>query len=309
MKSSLVIPAVFLMSSVAAAQPVTSPSGKPSATAAPSPAPAPASAPTTGMPAVGSQLALTGNATWGKLDWLYDVPSPSDAAGKVIVHWFCAPRLPACVDDLARIVTLRETGKVYIVAYINGQKADAKKLDPIRESEGVGRGTLAWGRGATKLMKDLGVAGPASIVVDVDGKVQAVVTGGSPSDLDARDAKVNAAIAAVKDYTSAAEAPKTASAGQKFTLGVTIKLASWLKYSEKTPRTLTVTAPKDIKCDSVSLAGDQLKVADRQLTAAVSCSGPHGVYEARGDLRFGYDVPSGGTGIGGETLVWKFEIK
>ena len=173
----------------------------------------------------------------------------------------------------------------------------------------VGHGTVAWGRGATKLMKDLGMVGPASIVVDVDGKVQLVATGTTPSDLDARDAKVNAAIAAIREYTSTSDSAKTVRAGEKFPLSVTIKLASWLKYSEKTPRTLTVTVPKDIKCDATSLAGDQLKVADRQLIAAVSCSGPHGVYEARGDLRFGYDVPSGGTGIGAQTLVWKFEIK
>jgi hypothetical protein len=299
MKPSLMIPAVVgcaVISATAIAQPVTSTGGA-------------ASAPVTGVPAAGNDLAITGTTLWPKLDWLYDVPSPNDAAGKVVVHWFCAPKIPACVDDLARIVTLRETGKVYIVAYINGTKDQAKKLDPIRESEGVGRGTVAWGRGATKLMKDLSVAGPASIVVDVDGKVQLVAMGSQPSDLDARDAKVNAAIASIHEYTSTSDGAKTAHAGEKFPLSVTIKLASWLKYSEKTPRTLSVTVPKDIKCDATSLAGDQLKVSDHQLIAAVTCSGPHGVYEARGDLRFGYDVPSGGTGVGAETLIWKFEIK
>src|SRR5882757_5599894 len=128
MKPSLVISAIAVgavISSAAVAQPVTTPAGKPSA-------------PATGSPAPGNELALAGNALWPKLDWLYDVPSPSDAAGKIVIHWFCALKLPACVDDLARIVTLRETGKVYIVAYINGTKEQAKKLDPIRESEGVG---------------------------------------------------------------------------------------------------------------------------------------------------------------------------
>jgi hypothetical protein len=287
----------IVISAAAVAQPVTSTS------------PASASAPATGLPSAGADLAITGTSLWPKLDWLYDVPSPSDAAGKVVVHWFCAPKIPACVDDLARIVTLRETGKVYIVAYINGTKDQAKKLDPIRESEGVGRGTVAWGRGATRLMKDLGMVGPASIVVDVDGKVQLVATGTQPTDLDNRDAKVNAAIASIHEYTSTSDGAKTARAGEKFPLSVTVRLASWLKYSEKTPRTLAVTVPKDIKCDSTSLVGDQLKVTDHQLTAAVTCSGPHGVYEARGELRFGYDVASGGTGVGAETLIWKFEIK
>jgi hypothetical protein len=294
----LMISAALVMglAATAAADPVTT-TGNAGAPAAP------------GMPAVGSNLALTGTAMWPKLDWMYDVPSLNDAAGKVVVHWFCAPRIAACTDDLARIVTLRETGRVYVIAYINGAKADAKKLDPIRESEGVGHGTVGFGRGATKLMKDLGFAGPASIVVDVDGKVQLVTTGTVPSDLDARDAKVNAAIAAIKEYVSTPDGAKTARAGEKFPLSVTIRIASWLKYSDKTPRELRVTVPKDIKCDSTNLTGDQIKIADRQLTAAISCSGPHGVYEARGDLRFGYDSPSGGTGLGAETVEWKFEIK
>ena len=74
---------------------------------------------------------------WPKLQWSYNAPNASDAAGKVIVHWFCTPKVAACIDDLARIVTLRETDNVYIVAYINGTQRDSKKLDPIRESEGV----------------------------------------------------------------------------------------------------------------------------------------------------------------------------
>jgi hypothetical protein len=269
----------------------------------------PAPAPPAVLPAVGDALGVTGTASWPKLDWLYDVPAPNDAAGKVVVHWFCAPKVQACSDDLARVVTLKENGRVYVIAYINGTKAQAKKLDPIRESEGVGRGTVAFGRGATKLMKDLGVTGPASIVVDVDGKVQLVTTGGTPADLDARDTKVNAAIAAIKEYVSTPDGPKTAKPGDKFALSMSIKLAGWLKYSDKTPRELKVTVPPDIKCDATTLTGDQLKVADKLLTATVTCSGPRGIYEARGELRFGYDAPGGGTGIGAESTEWKFEIK
>jgi hypothetical protein len=267
------------------------------------PRPAPAA-----LPAVGSTFQLTG-AGWPRLDWLYDVPSPTDAAGKVVVHWFCAPKVQACTDDLARVVTLKENGRVYVIAYINGSKAQAQKLDPIRESEGVGRGTVAYGRGVTKLMKDLGIAGPASIVVDVDGKVQLVAIGAAPAGLDARDAKANAAIVAIKEYVSAPDGPKVVKPGDKFALSITIKLASWLKYSDKTPMELKVTVPPDIKCDATTLKGEQMKVADKVLAATVNCSGPRGTYEARGELRFGYDAPGGGTGIGAESANWKFEIK
>jgi len=261
------------------------------------------------LPATGDALGINGTASWPKLDWLYDVPAPNDAAGKVVIHWFCAPKVSGCTDDLARIITLKENGRVYVIAYISGTRAQARKLDPIRESEGVGRGTVAFGRGATRLMKELGITGPASIVVDVDGKVQLVSTTGAPADLDARDAKATAAIAAIKEYVSTPDGPKVAKPGDKFQLSIAIKLASWLAYSDKTPRELKVTVPPDIKCDATLLQGDQIKVADKLLTASVTCSGPHGIYEARGELRFGYDAPGGGTGIGAESAKWKFELK
>jgi len=313
----LVIAAILGATAVAQAQPTT----KPDAPSDPVPAPpAPAAKPAAkaipgkpvpaALPAAGDGFALEGGPGWpAKLDWLYDVPSANDAAGKVVIHWFCAPKIPACTDDLARIVTLKEAGRVYIVAYINGTKAQAQKLDPIRESEGVGRGTLAYGRFATKLMKDLHITGPASIVVGVDGKVQLVTTTPAPADLDARDAKVNQAIAAIKEYVASNDGPKVVKPGDKFQLTMSIKLASWLKYSDKTPMELDITVPGDIKCDATKLRGDQLKVADKQLTATVTCSGPRGIYEARGELRFGYDAPGGGTGLGAESTQWKFEIK
>jgi len=298
----LVIAAVLTAAAAAQAQPVTSPGG---AARPGKPAPAPAAR----LPAVGDALGLDGVAGTAKLDWLYDVPAPGDAAGKVVVHWFCAPRIATCPDDLARIVTLRDTGKVYIVAYINGSKAEAHKLDPIRESEGVGRGTVAFGRGATRLMKDLGITGPASIVVDVDGKVQLVTASAAPGDLDARDARVTAAAAAIKEYVPSHDGPGTVKVGEKFPLSITIRLASWLKYSSRTPMELDLTVPSDLACDATKLRGDQIKVAGQQLTATATCSGPRGSYEARGELRFGYDAPGGGTGLGTESAEWKFEIK
>lgn len=285
----------------ALAQPTTSPNaGK----AAP-----PKVAPAT-LPVVGEALPINGAPGWPeKLDWMYDSPSFIDAAGKVVVHWFCAPRVAACVDDLARIVTLKENGRVYVIAYINGSKAQAKKLDPIRESEGVGRGTLAFGRHVAKMFKQMSVVGPASVVVDVDGKVAYVGTGSSPAELDARDAKVAALQSAIKEYTATSDAPKVAKPGEKFSLSISIKLASWLQYSKKTPMEFKLMAPKDIACDATTLKGDQLKVVDKTLTAKVMCSGPKGSYQVRATINFGYDTPGGGTGLGADGATWKFEIK
>ncbi|TMQ27498.1 MAG: hypothetical protein E6J90_02490, partial [Deltaproteobacteria bacterium] len=106
----LLIAAVVGAAAVAHAQPTTRP-GAPSKVAA--------KLPPAVLPAVGDVFGIEGGPGWPKLDWLYDVPQASDAAGKVMIHWFCAPKVQACTDDLARIVTLKENGKVYIIAYIN----------------------------------------------------------------------------------------------------------------------------------------------------------------------------------------------
>jgi hypothetical protein len=261
------------------------------------------------MPKLGDKLDQGGGADWPKLQWLYAAPSAKDAAGKVVLHWFCQPKVQACIDDLARVITLRDTGKVYIVAYINtpGQ-GEAKKLDPIRESEGVGRGTVAFGKNVILLDKQLSITGPASFVADTEGKLQLVSTGSDAAALDARDAKVAELVKGIKDYTSAKDGPSTVKAGDKFTLSLKISLANWLTYSASQPKQFDLTMPKDIKCDATSLKGDQLKVDGHTLTASVSCSGPHGTYEARGTLRFGYDAPSG-AGFGNvDGIVWKFQI-
>jgi len=262
------------------------------------------------LPVVGETLSVTGAATWPKVDWLYDVPSATDAAGKVTIHWFCGPKVKACADDLARIVTLKENGRVYIVAHIGGTKRDAQKLDPIRESEGVGQGSVAFGKGTITLMKQLAITGPASVVVDVEGKVALVATSSSPAELDARDAKVAALAGAIKEYAmTSAESPKGTKPGDKFSLSITIKLASWLKYSQKAPSEFTLTAPPDFKCDTKSLKGEQLKITGDTLVAAATCSAPKGIYEARGELRFAYETLTGSQGIGTEGAKWKFEIK
>jgi len=265
------------------------------------------------LPAVGDTLAPNGAPGWPpKLEWLYDLPSFKDATGKIVLHWFCAPKLSACTEDLARVVTLKENNpRLYVIAYINGAKGEAKKLDPIRETEGVGRGTVAFGKNAMALAKRLGVTGPVSIVVGIDGKVALVTRSESPTDLDARDAKVVALANAIKDYSTSFDGPKLVKPDDKFRLSMTITLSPWLKYSKRTPAEFKLTVvPKDIKCDNITLRGDQLKTVDQALIAQVSCSGPKGIYELRGTMTFGYDNPAaGGSSLGTDGVTWKLEIK
>lgn len=259
------------------------------------------------LPAVGADL-TENPATWPKMEWMYDLPSASDAAGKVVVHWFCAPKIAACADDLARMLALRDTGKAYIVAHINGTKYDAKKYDPIHESEGIGRGTVAFGPGVAAIMKSMGVTGPASIVVGVDQKVAFVTTSAASGDLDERDNKVAALENAIKDYAVASDGPKTAAADAKFTLAMTITLSPWLKWSKTDVPRFDLTSPGDVKCDATKLSGDQIKITGQTLVAAVTCSAPKGNYELRGQLRFGYAQPAGGQGMGAEDTRWPINV-
>jgi hypothetical protein len=270
----------------------------------------PAVADTAQLPHVGELLSEVGTPAWPKMDWMYDAPNPADLAGKVVVHWFCGIKVKECKDDLARLVALRDAGKVYVIAYLDATKAQVKQLDPINGSEGVGRGTLAWGRGPIKLMKDMGIKGPMSVVVDVDGKIAMVSQGSTATDFDARDAKVNELITRIKDYTWSANDPKTAAPNDKFQLAVTVKLAPWLHYSTSEPITFAFTQlPRDVKCDATKLAGDQIKVDGQTATATVSCSAPFGSYEARGEIHFSYIAPAGGTGLGTEGAGWKIVVK
>jgi hypothetical protein len=265
------------------------------------------------MPKVGDSLQLTGAPEWPqKLAWLYEQPSAGDASGKIVVHWFCSPSprqvAKSCAADLERVINLRDTGHVYIVAYIAGGQYDAKKLDPIRESEGVGRGTVAYGPQVAKLMKQLGIT-EGAIVVDVEGKVKAVTTSGDLNELDARDKVVTDLAADIHDFTTSHENPAIVKIGDKFPLTFKVQLASWLAYSTKTPMEFTVTAPKDIKCDTMKLTGDQLKISGPMLIATVTCSAPRGVYEAQGRIRFGYDAPGGAHGTGEDGATYKFEVR
>jgi hypothetical protein len=268
-----------------------------------------AKGPVATMPKVGDTLGQSGGVDWPKLTWLYDAPSATDAAGKITIHWFCDPKGASCMDDLARLVTLRDTGKVYIVAYINAASTrDAKKLDPIRESEGVGKGTLAYGKGVTTLVKQLGLGtNPTSVVVDQTGKVQLVTMTGDPQTLDSRDAKVNDLAKNIRDFTTSKDGPTTLKAGDKFTLSYKVDLANWLNFNGQDTE-FDLTVAKEIKCDATTLKGSQLKVDGHTMTAAVTCSGPHGIYEAAGKIRFGYDGPNKTTGFGDDGTKWKFQI-
>ena len=261
------------------------------------------------MPKAGDTLPLRGAAGWPQMQWVYNAPSSNDAAGRIVVHWFCTPKVMACIEDLARIVTLREAGGVYIVAYINSSLRDTKKADPIRESEGVGRGTVAGGPAVKKLFKQLGIAkGPASIVVDLEGKVKVVTTSGDINELDSRDTLIKSLVDAVKPFTTTNLAPKSAKAGEKMIFTFTVQIANWLTYSKKSPMEFTFQAAKEVKCDATSLKGDQLKIDGKTLTATVTCTAPKGSYQARGDMRFGYDSPNGSTGLGNDGASWKFEV-
>jgi hypothetical protein len=259
------------------------------------------------LPKVGDTFVV---ATDAKTQWMYDDPSTAEAAGKIVIHWFCTPKIAACQDELARLVTLRDDARVYIIAYIDGTAKDAKKLDPIRESEGIGRGTVAYGASVKKLIKQLGVPMmPASVVVDVDGTVALTTTGIAVEELDARDAKVKALSNAIKAYTMDQSGPTTVKAGESFALTLKIQIAKWLTFSQKSPMEFTLTVPKDIKCDATTLRGDKLKLDGKTLTATVNCTAPKGIYEARGDIRWGYDTPGGGAGMGNDGTKWKFEVK
>jgi hypothetical protein len=158
-------------------------------------------------------------------------------------------------------------------------------------------------------MKQMNVTA-GSVVVDLDGKVAHVSMGAAPADLDARDKKVAELIAAIKEYKlTNSESPQGLKPNEKFTFSMTVNLAKWLTFSGKTPRVFKLTAPPDFKCDAKELKNDQLKIENNVLTASVSCTAPKGVYEARGELTFGYDTPGGASGLGTEGAKWKFEVK
>ncbi len=248
--------------------------------------------------------------TWPSLKtWLEDPPVPADAAGKVVVHWFCSAKAPLCKDDLARLIALREAGKIYVIGYINGSKRDAGKLDPVRSA--IGGGAVSYGAAVGKLMKTMGLgAGPSAIVVGTDGRVAHVQLGGEPDQLDQRDTKVNELVAGIKEFRVRSDGPTTVKVGERFEFKVTIELASWLSFNPQAPTEVELSLPTELKCDAAKLTGDKIKIDNRRMTAAVGCSSSaKGSFEARADYRFGYQSPSGAQALGSDGVRWKFEVQ
>ncbi len=243
-------------------------------------------------------------------DWLEGSPSGSDAAGKVVVHWFCKPKIEDCKTDLSRMFNMREQGSIYVIAYINGSKRDAKKLDPVRGE--VGAGAVAYGKSVAALFKkmSIGAALPMSIVMDVDGKVALVTHNGDPDQLDARDQKVTALVEAIKTFTVRGTCPATPiKKGERFELTVEANLAGWLDFDVSVQPEINLRLPPDVTCESTVLKGAAIKMTGRTLTAVVGCRGSvKGSYEATGSLRFSYRAANRAVGVGEEAVRWKFSV-
>ncbi len=245
--------------------------------------------------------------------WLGAVPSADDAAGKVVIHWFCKPKSDPCRDDLARIFNMREqSNKVYVVAYINGTAKDAGKLDPVRGD--VGSGAVAYGKPVAALMKAMGIGPstlPMAIVVGTDGNVVMVTTTGDPELLDRRDATIATLINGAHEYTLGAFSPKgTVKVGQSFEVGVRIELATWLRFAPDRPAVLTVTPPPDVTCDATRVGPEKMRIVNNTLEASTRCQAAvKGSYEARGMVRFNFVGPRGAVGLGDDGVVWKFEVR
>ena len=241
--------------------------------------------------------------------WIGDAPTAADAAGKVVVHWFCTAKVPACRDDLARIVTMREAGKIYVIGYIAGSRRDAQKLDPVRGE--LGAGALAYGKPIAKVLGQLGLgAGPAAIVVNVDGNVALIANAVDPDTLDKRDRKVAELAAAVREFTITKSGPTSTKVGDSFKLSLTVELSPWLSFSQKVPTRAVLTLPPNVTCDKSALDRNDLQTRGRTMSGSVNCRGTKpGSYEARADLRFGYDNPNQSTGVGTDGVGWKFLVE
>lgn len=247
---------------------------------------------------------------WPSLkDWLEGGPVGSDAAGKVVVHWFCKPRSEDCKTDLARIFNMREQStSVYVIAYVNGSKRDATKLDPVRGE--VGAGAVAYGKPVATLIKKLGISGaamPMSVVVGTDGKVAIITYTGDPDQLDMRDKKVTALVDAIKLFTiSSAGPPGQPKKGVPFELSLGGELAPWLEYEATPAPEVKLTLPPDVTCEPKTPV---VKLEGRKLSATMSCKGNvKGSYEATAALRFRYRGPNRAVGLGEDLVRWKFVI-
>jgi hypothetical protein len=113
----------------------------------------------------------------------------------------------------------------------------------------------------------------------------------------------------VREFVFDQAGPTSARVGELFKLSVSVELAAWLSFSAKAPTRLAFTLPPNVTCDKTTLERADLSLSGRRLSGTVTCSAASkGSYEARGDVRFGYDNPNGSTGIGADGARWKFQI-
>lgn len=243
-----------------------------------------------------------------KKSWLGDPPNAADAAGKVVIHWFCSTKVATCKDDLARLTELREqNAKVYVIAYLSDarSKRAAAKLDPIRDD--VGAGATAFGKEVDRLGATIGLPAGGSVVQDVDGKVQLLAPSTDADFLDKRDAKVKELTAAIKEYSVAQTGPNQVKVGDKFELKASIALAAWLTTSSKAVMELVLSAPPNVTCTKTALGTKDVAMDAKTITATWSCTaGKAGSYEASATLRFGFETPTRATGVGSDSARWKF---
>ena len=243
--------------------------------------------------------------------WIGDPPSASDAAGKVVIHWFCSVKVSVCRDDLARLVQLREDNtKVYVIAYIADarSKRSAQKLDPVRED--VGYGAVAYGKEVDRLGPALGLPAGGTIVVDADGRTALVGPSTDPDTLDKRDNKVKALADAIREYRLSRSGPTAVKVGDKFNLDLKVELSSWLNLNRSAPFQFTLNVPSTITCTSSKLGLNDVRVDGRVVTASYHCSATRGGnYELTAALRFGYVTSSRATGVGSDQVRWKFQAK
>ena len=243
--------------------------------------------------------------------WVDDPPNASEAAGRVVIHWFCSVKAAVCRDDLARLVNLRENNsKVYVIAYISDAKnrRSAQRLDPIREEPGTG--AVAYGKEVDRLAPSLGLPAGGTIVVDVDGRAALVGPSTDPDTLDKRDAKVRALADAIREYKLSRSGPSSVKVGDRFSLEVKVELATWLSYDRKAPFQFVLNAPGTINCTSTKLGINDVRIDGRIVTGAFSCTATKsGNYELTASLRFGFGAATRGTGVGSDSARWKFQAK
>ena len=147
-------------------------------------------------------------------------------------------------------------------------------------------------------------------LIDRASIVTSVAPSTDPEFLDKRDAKVKELIAAIKEYSSSSKGPSQVKVGEKFSLDVSITLASWLTTSTKSPLEFTLTAPANISCTSTKLGSKDVKMDARSISASFSCTaGKSGSYEMSAALRFGFETPAKATGVGSDSARFKFTAK